>query len=204
MSGFDFDAAFEASAPAHFALLGGKTVTLARPHGLLDARGGAVTSLRLAANAAIGATTITVQPLSGTFKGKIPQDMLLAAGVKVSAEVEQKNPATQIVVPVVALAAALTAGTVWALPPGSSWEIADVLEFEDRVHLITYGQGSGAGGDRDRGHQSPKLAFPVANLPAGITPRAGDVVTWVRGKAQIVGTPKRRGDSVDVELEDPG
>jgi hypothetical protein len=204
MSTFDFDAIFVSTAESHSALLGGETVTLSRPHSLVDDRGQAVTSLRLTANAAIGATSITVEPIDGRIKGKLPAGMVLVAGVVVSAGLEVKDkPVTAVVVQVVALAAAFTAGAVWSLPAGASWTIANVLPFEDRVKLATFGQGA-AGGDVDRGHQSPKIGFPVTSLAAaGVEPRAGDVVQWSLGRSKIVGIPKRMGDFVDAELELP-
>jgi hypothetical protein len=203
MSLFDFDAAFDTTASSHFAALGSEMVTVSRPHSLIDARSGAVTSLRLVANASIGATAITVEPTAGgRIRGKLPLGMVLTSGVVVAAELDLKDGVTSAVVQVVALAAALTAGATWTLPAGAVWSSVQALDFEDRVKLITFGQGT-AGGDPDRGHQSPKLGFPVASLPAGFVPRANDVVTWSRGKSKIVGVPKNLGDSIDVELEVP-
>jgi hypothetical protein len=203
MSLFDFNAAFDNSAPSHFEALGSELVTVSRPHSLIDARGSAVTSLRLAANASIGATSITLEPTAGgRIKGRLPLGMVLASGVTVAAELDIKDGMTSTTVQVVALTAALTAGTTWTLPAGAVWSNVQALPFEDSLKLTTFGQGT-AGGDSARGYQSPKLGFPVATLPPGLILRQDDVVTWSRGKSKIVGRPKNLGDSIDVELEIP-
>lgn len=204
MSAFDFNAAFATTAEAHLDALGAETVTLSRPHTFKDDRGQAITSVRVVANASIGATLVIIEPAAGgRLRGKLPAGMALATGVTVATDVDLKDGAAMATVEVAALTAALTAGTVWTLPAGASWSIPHVLPFEDRVSLVTLGQGS-AGGDPDRGQQSPKLSFPATSLaPFGIEPQPGDVVTWSRGKSKILGRPKRLGDTIDAEVEVP-
>lgn len=197
-----FNAVFERSAGGQFALLGAETITLARPHTLRDSRG-QVQQLRVRANAAIGATSVQVEPLSGTLTGMLPTGTVLAAGVVLSAELQLVDKSSWATVQVVALAAGLTAGTIWTLPAGSSWPVRDCLPFEDKRNIVLVGSGA-SGGDVDRGHQAPKISIPATSLPAGVAPRAGDVITWSRGRSRIVGTPKNLGDTYDVEFEAAG
>lgn len=201
---FDFNAAFETTAAAHFRALGAETVTLSRARDLVDSTNKQITQVRLLTNASIGATSISIAPLAGTAKGFLPEGLALAAGVVLSAEVKISNQSASFAVPVVALAAALTAPLTWTVPAAATWQVADVLPFEPKVANFSFGQGS-AVGDIDRGFQAPKLGFPVTSLAAAgaPTPRTGDVVIWSRGQSKILGRPIRLGDSVDVELEVP-
>lgn len=190
-----FNDLFDDTAADHFALLGGETITLSRPHALVDSQGRAVVQVRVAANASIGATAVTIEPLSGTVKGRLPVGMILASGVVTSAELELANLVSAASVAVVALTAGLTAGTIWALPAGSTWSIADCLPFEDKPNLLILGQSGG--GDADRQQQTPHIAIPTS---AGVEPRIKDVIAWSQGRVSISAV-KRMSDSYDVSFK---
>jgi hypothetical protein len=189
-----FNALFDDTAAGHFALLGGETITLSRPHTLKDSRGRAIEQVRLDANASIGATSVVIEPLSGTFKGKLPAGFVLVVGVTTSAEYEIQSEASVATIPVVALSSALTAGAVWMLPPAATWTIADCLPFEERSKVMLMGS---TGGDKDKQQQQPRIAIPVS---AGVEPRAMDSITWSQGKAKVAQV-KRMSDSYDVSYE---
>lgn len=162
----------------------GGTMTARRLHDLADANGKVTSSLELAANASLGASSVQLRLPSAApgLVGTLPLGgKVTIAGTTYSATADAKASGGTVTVSITpVLAAAAVAGVAAVLGAGV-WSLGTCLR-QDPSRATTPDGGA-----------TSAILVPIANVASGYSPRLGDVVTDHKGTARPV---LRLGDEV--------